>query len=256
MNSHQFLYLVKNLRAVAFLDSSIDAEENLALLKWLGVRYRNRRVGFCGVLNVNSFPIDIRKRLARPPFVPLFVPNEIMEMGSNFRLMEDNLWQQMLAAAFYVSPLVGVLSNNTLVENHPACIWSSGALGVADDRDRKFNIRLGDYAMTDFLQDLLPATLNRIANLPADDQKRTLLAERLQRAVEDGRKRYWRLFESSAATEGESEENIAIYYLDPLKFLLESVDLEQWQAWLQNYPCFFTQYGHLFNLVVMVLLKF
>lgn len=242
--THEYLYLLKNLRAVAaLLPEDSDTE---AVVKWLARRYRNRKVGYLPEASERASD-TVRAALVKAPFVSLDCPDS-WPVDASRRLESERLCLQLLAVScHYVSPLVGTRQLATRPEWAAAVCWQCTFSGPLDERNRKFNLRLGDYAMTDFLIGLVPRTLDRLQNLQDEKSLSALIEWRRREADKDGRTRYWRLLEM---TQKGDEPALCVTYLDPLALVQHhriagAGDLERIKAFGQSHP-------EMLNLVVAV----
>ncbi len=220
IQSHEFLYLIKNLRCLLFLPQELELEPGKDVITWLARHYRYRLVGIEESLTSRSSDGKQENRLQNPPFKALnfarFLPEALLESGEPARLLLNHA----LVANLLTTPLVTHRKLAPVVEASGAVVWACHAENEPDDRNRKFNIRVGDYAMTDFLTTLVPESLRVLTDHDGGESIREVLRYRKETAAKDGRTRFWRLLEEGKV--GASSEHFWAFYLDPWRVLLNS----------------------------------
>lgn len=170
-NVAQRLYLVKNLRGIIYFSEDANIEQEI---NWLKRKFRYRELGISETLSISSM---WKKLLILPNIV------ESREMDSIFQ------------ASRFLCPLI-VLKEKSLEGLEKAVIARLRTKDKLSDKDLKINIRLVNYAITDFY-------LKSIELAKASDMEgRKKLAER-------DLKRFWRV-------KADEEGKTLIAYLDPL----------------------------------------
>jgi hypothetical protein len=164
-------YLVKNLRGVVYFSTKLNVEREL---DWLKRKFRYRDLGISEALELKQG----WKRLVKLP-----------------KIEDDASLDSILQASRFLCPLI-VLGHESLGDFGKAMIARLSTRERLDDRALKFNLRLVDYAITDFYKEAIELGMQR--NLRA----------RRELAMKD-LKRFWRV---EAAADG----RILIAYLDPL----------------------------------------
>lgn len=165
------LYLVKNLRGIIYFSKgfSLDAE-----LEWLRRKFHYRELGISETL---GFEAKWENLLTLP------------------RIVEDAVLDSLLQASKYVCPLI-VLKEESLKDFAGAIISSLKTREKLSDKDLKFNLRLANYAITDFYL----KSIELAAKSDMDGRRR--LAEK-------DLKRFWRI-------KADAEGKTLIAYMDPL----------------------------------------
>jgi hypothetical protein len=164
-------YLVKNLRGVVYFSTKLNVEREL---DWLKRKFRYRDLGISEALELKQG----WKRLVKLP-----------------KIEDDASLDSILQASRFLCPLI-VLGHESLGDFEKAIIARLSTRERLDDRALKFNLRLVDYAITDFYKEAIELGMQH--NLRA----------RRELAMKD-LKRFWRV---EAAADG----RILIAYLDPL----------------------------------------
>ena len=252
---HEFLYLVKNLRGILVLPAT-NAVDPEPLIKWLGLRYRNRKIGYC-LLGARTGDTETTeaatstalRRLQKQPFVALSLPKEFEELVHLFPAPLQPWLTQAFLSNLYGGPLI--LPATVMADTIPAAGIHRSLLVDAElsHTDLKFNIRLADYAMTDFLQSLIPGTLAELAPAASAGDLAGLLELRRAAAEGDGNARYWRLLELPPNTTGPCFQ---VAYFDWLPFLADTDTLPQWQVFVHEHSDFLQRYSQLLNLSIAV----
>jgi len=204
---NRYLYLVKNLRAIYIpID---DKEQDNRVSKLLKKFYRYRIVGvpvwYCkGEQNI----CDTK---------PFYKLDEFDELERILDHLFRNEWlKNTVVSSYFVVPIVSGFKqlNNIIKCIEPVVEYRHS--GDIEERDIKFNIRLGDYAMTDFLNDLISFTKEMLSEDMPFEQLAKLRADRMK---DDFNKRYWRLIESNEKRG--SEISLTILYIDVFKSLYD-----------------------------------
>ncbi len=168
---HQRLYFVKNLRGIIYLSRGVSPENEL---NWLKRKFRYRELGVSETLKLN---LKWKKLLTLPKIVnnPAF----------------DSLFQ----ASSFVCPLI-ILKEESLKDFENAVVVTLKTKKKLGDKDLKFNLRLVNYAITDFYTKSIELALK------SDLAGRKKLAEK-------DLKRFWRI-------RGDASGKTLIAYIDPL----------------------------------------
>jgi hypothetical protein len=165
------LYLVKNLRGIIYFSKGFSLE---AELEWLRRKFRYRELGISENL---GFEAKWKNLLTLP------------------RIVEDAVLDSLFQASKYVCPLI-VLKEESLKDFAGAIISSLRTREKLSDKDLKFNLRLVNYAITDFYM----KSIELAAKSDMDGRRR--LAEK-------DLKRFWRI-------KADAEGKTLIAYMDPL----------------------------------------
>lgn len=165
------LYLVKNLRGVLYFSRETPVE---AELKWLKKKFKYRELGISDALKA-----DIRwgKLLTLP------------------RIVDDPPLDSLLQASRFVCPII-VLKERSLRDFGRAVVASLRTKEKLGDKELKFNLRLVNYAVTDFYLKSI-----EIAEKGDLDGRRAL--------AESDLKRFWRV-------KPDPEGRALIAYVDPI----------------------------------------
>jgi len=119
------LYLVKNLRGIVYFSRELFPKTEL---DWLKRRFRYRELGV-------SESLKLELKWKKPLTLPKIDDNPIL----------DSLFQ----ASSFICPLI-VLREESLKDFGDAVIVSLKTLEKLGDKELKFNLRLVNYAITDF----------------------------------------------------------------------------------------------------------
>jgi hypothetical protein len=165
------LYLVKNLRGIVYFSRELFPKTEL---DWLKRRFRYRELGVSESLKLE---LKWKKLLA----LPKIDDNPIL----------DSLFQ----ASSFICPLI-VLREESLKDFGDAVIVSLKTLEKLGDKELKFNLRLVNYAITDFYLESIQLAAK------SDMVGRRKLAEK-------DLKRFWRI-------RADASGKTLIAYIDPL----------------------------------------
>ena len=168
---HQRLYLVKNLRGIIYLSRGVSPEKEL---EWLKRKFRYRELGVSETLKLE---LKWKKLLTLP------------------KIMENPILDSLFQASSFVCPLI-ILKEDSLKDFEKAVVATLKTREKLGDKDLKFNIRLVNYAITDFYLKSIELALQ------SDMESRKKLA------VKD-LKRFWRVPENA-------DGKTLIAYIDPL----------------------------------------
>lgn len=168
---HQRLYLVKNLRGIIYLSRGVSPEKEL---EWLKRKFRYRELGVSETLKLK---LEWKKLLTLP------------------KIVENPVLDSLLQASSFVCPLI-ILKEDSLKDFGKAVVATLKTREKLGDKDLKFNIRLVNYATTDFYLKSIELALQ------SDMEGRKKL-------VEKDLKRFWRVPENA-------DGKTLIAYIDPL----------------------------------------
>ncbi|MEM2947678.1 MAG: hypothetical protein QXM52_04835 [Candidatus Bathyarchaeia archaeon] len=171
ISEHQRLYLVKNLRGIIYLSKEVSAEKEV---EWLKRKFRYRELGVSETLKLE---LKWKKLLTLP------------------KIVENQVLDSLIQASSFVCPLI-ILKDESLEDFKNAVVASLKTKEKLGDKDLKFNLRLVNYAITDFYTKTIELAL------------RSDLAER-KRLAERDLKRFWRVSEDACG-------KTLIAYIDPL----------------------------------------
>jgi len=175
-------YLIKNLRGIVYHSIKIDPKDEI---NWLKRKFKYRELGISENLKAHSS----WKRLVVLP-----------------RIVQDAILDSILQASRFLCPLL-VLKEQSLSPLENAIIARIRTKEKLSDKDLKFNIRLVNYAITDFY--IKAIELGR----QADMEGRKELAK-------NDLKRFWRVRTSE-------DGKTLIAYIDPLLMSREITDPTQ-----------------------------
>lgn len=232
---HKYLYLVKNMRCifVPFKGKSLNS-----VIKFLRKNYRNRCVGIPRWFLEENADLPGKK-----PFVEIDFLDKTKEqiLSSTGPILKT-----IILSCHYVVPIISVMEFNEIINDKEGTIINFSFSGQLSDRDKKFNIRLGDYAMTDFLIELVEETKNWIEGSSNGTARIDgLLSIREEKIRNDFEKRFWRLSKGGNNSRGKT---LIVVYFDPLRYMFS-----------QGYSCdiiagLLKKFPHLFNVCIMLLL--
>jgi len=168
---HQRLYFVKNLRGIVYLSRGVSPEKEF---EWLKRKFRYRELGVSETLELE---LKWKKLLTLP------------------KIVENPILDSLLQASSFVCPLI-ILKEESLKDFKNATVALLKTKEKLADKDLKFNLRLVNYAITDFYTKSIELALQ------SDLDGRKRLAEK-------DMKRFWRIQED---TNGKT----LIAYVDPL----------------------------------------
>jgi hypothetical protein len=193
MQGPEYLRLVKNLRGVLYRSKGVTATRELA---WLKGKFRYRWLAASEGLG-----LDVKwKNLVVVP-----------------KLREDPALDSLFQASKFICPLI-VLKERSLKDFKKAVVLELKTEQELSDGDIKFNLRLVDYAITDFYVESIELG------------KSGKLVERGELAQRD-LKRFWRIKPSARG-------RTVVAYIDPL--LLERPEEETLMSLI---PCFVLDLG-------------
>ncbi|MEM1551864.1 MAG: hypothetical protein QXL91_02390 [Candidatus Bathyarchaeia archaeon] len=168
---YQHLYLVKNLRGIIYLSRDVSPEKEV---EWLKRKFRYRELGVSETLKLE---LKWKKLLTLP------------------KIVDNPVLDSLILASSFVCPLI-VLKEESLKDFENAVVASLKTKEKLGDKDLKFNLRLVNYAITDFYTKSIELALH------SDLDGRKRLAEK-------DLKRFWRIPENTSG-------KTLIAYIDPL----------------------------------------
>jgi len=172
-------YLIKNLRGIVYHSNNIDPKDEI---NWLKRKFKYRELG----ISENLKAYSKWKRLVVLP-----------------RIVQDAVLDSVLQASRFLCPLL-VLKEQSLSSLENAIIARLRTNEKLSDKDLKFNIRLVNYAITDFY--IKSIELGRQSNM---ESRKELAKKDL--------KRFWRIRTSE-------DGKTLIAYIDPLLMSREITD--------------------------------
>jgi hypothetical protein len=175
-------YLIKNLRGIVYHSNNIDPKDEI---NWLKSKFKYRELG----ISENLKAYSKWKRLVVLP-----------------RIVQDAVLDSVLQASRFLCPLL-VLKEQSLSSLENAIIARLRTNEKLSDKDLKFNIRLVNYAITDFY--IKSIELGRQSNM---ESRKELAKKDL--------KRFWRIKTSE-------DGKTLIAYIDPLLMSREITDPTQ-----------------------------
>jgi hypothetical protein len=122
---HQHLYFVKNLRGIIYISRDVSPETEL---EWLKRKFKYRELGVSETLKLE---LKWKKLLTLP------------------KIVENPVLDSLLQASSFVCPLI-ILKEKSLKNFNNAIIAALKTREKLGEKDLKFNIRLVNYAITDF----------------------------------------------------------------------------------------------------------
>ena len=167
----EFLHLVKNLRGVLYFSSEREKE-----LEWLKRKFRYRELGISELLHR---PEKWRKLVTLP------------------RLKDDPILDTLSLANRYIAPVI-FLGGDSLRPFRKAVIVELKTKQKFNDKELKFNLRLVDYAITDFY-------------VKAIELAKAGKLEERKKLAESDLKRFWRV-------KADPKGYTFVGYLEPLRF--------------------------------------
>jgi hypothetical protein len=223
----RFVSLLKNVRAVAFLDPNapLPREE----LKWLTKKYRYRSVGVSSRL-LRSLPENLRTVFEKKPYVELSAPlaeiETLSDLISHHRSdVPSYVFDSIVMASCYVNPLliIGRESYDVLKE---LTVWTLSSSSELPDVEIKRNTRIIGYAILDFHEQTTTEVYENLQNaiLNLSKRKETALGmvrkiveKRRKLAQKDGEHRFWRLREK-----GKLKERVVVAYVDIVPIIAQA----------------------------------
>ena len=236
LNLPRYVSLLKNLRAVVFLDP--DMQIPIEEIKWLRRKYRYRNIGVSESL-VMALKAEAKELFLKKPFEILRPP--LLEIENFIRSISEfeseipaYVIESLILTSCYVNALV-VLRRDSLSILNPFITWTMKSAAELSEMEVKRNLRIIGYAIIDFYGKNAEQAYRILKEIAEKIRKKEdlgevreelykFLEERKKLARNDGEKRFWRLRHA-----GGEEERIVIAYLDviPLisKILLQKSSL-------------------------------
>ena len=237
----RYVRLLKNLRAVAFLDP--NAEIPLEEIKWLRRRFKYRNVGISESL-ITALKAEAKELFLRKPFEILKPPLlEIENFVETILEIESKVpaytIESLILTSCYVNVLV-VLGRDSFSVLDPFVTWAMRSTAELTETEVKRNLRIIGYAMTDFhnenagqayesLKGVAEKILRKEDLSKVREESERLMEKRKKIAQDDGEKRFWRLRQP-----GEEKERIVIAYLDVMP-LISKILLQKNSSRLVNF---------------------
>jgi len=223
-----FVSLLKNVRAVAFLDPNASLPEKE--LKWLLRKYRYRSVGVSGQL-LASFAENVKAIFAKKPFVALSAPlaeiETLTRLISNYCLnIPSYVFDSIIMASCYVNPLL-LIGRESYGVLERLAVWTLRSTSELPNVEIKRNTRIMGYAILDFHEKTTAKAYenlhNVVSKLSESEKVKAqeiykMVEERKRLAQRDGEHRFWRLRE-----EGRLAERVVIAYLDIVPIIAQAV---------------------------------
>jgi len=224
----RFVSLLKNVRAVAFLDPNVSLPEKE--LKWLSRKYRYRSIGVSKQLLANS-PENVKAIFTKKPFVALSAPlveiETLTRLISNYCLdIPSYVFDSIIMASCYVNPLLIIGRESYRMPGRLAA-WTLRSTSELPDVEIKRNTRIIGYAILDFHEKTTVKTYETLCNvlskLSESEKVKAqeiyeIVEERRRLAQRDGEHRFWRLRE-----EGRLAERVVVAYLDIVPIIAQAV---------------------------------
>jgi hypothetical protein len=224
----RFVSLLKNVRAVAFVDPNVSFPEKE--LKWVSRRYRYRSIGVSGRLLAN-FAENMRAVFAKKPYVTLSAPlaeiETLTRLISNYHpSIPSYVFDSIIMASCYVNPLL-IIGRESFGILEKLTAWALHSTSELPDVEIKRNLRIIGYAILDFHEKITTETYETlkgaVSRLPKSKKTTTreirkMVEKRRELAQKDGEHRFWRLRE-----EGTSAKRIVVAYLDIMPIIVQAV---------------------------------
>jgi hypothetical protein len=224
----RFVSLLKNVRAVAFLDpdASVPEEE----LKWLRKKYQYRSLGVSSRL-LESLPKDLRAIFERKPYVRLTAPTAEIEaltslISDYHSSVPTYVFDSIIMASCYVNPLL-VIGRESYDALRELTAWALSSSSELPDVEIKRNTRIIGYAILDFHEKVTSETYENlrdaISKLPKRKEAalrmvKKIVEKRKKLAQKDGEHRFWRLLEK-----GKMKERVVIAYVDTMPVIARAL---------------------------------
>ena len=150
-NLSRYVRLLKNLRAVAFLDPDLPVP--IEEIKWLKRKFRYRNIGISESL-VAALKDEAKEFFLNRPFEPLKPPLFEIEEFSRLILEIESaapeyVIESLILTSCYVNALV-VLGRDSFPIFNPFIAWVMKSTIELPESEVKRNLRIIGYAITDF----------------------------------------------------------------------------------------------------------
>jgi len=241
LNLPRYVSLLKNLRAVVFLDPNMGFP--LQEIKWLKRKYRYRNVGVSESL-IMALKAEAKEFFLRKPFEILKPP--LLEIENFVRTILEiesevpaYIVESLILTSCYVNALV-VLGRDSFPILNPFVTWTMRSTAELTEIEVKRNLRIIGYSIMDFYNENARqayAIIKEIAEKirkkeefgEVIDELEKFMERRKKLAQNDGEKRFWRLRQP-----GEEKERIVIAYLDIMP-LISKILLQKNSSKLINF---------------------
>jgi hypothetical protein len=224
----RFVSLLKNVRAVVFLDPNASLPEKE--LKWMLRKYRYRSIGVSGQL-LGNFSENVKEVFAKKPYVTLSAPlaevETLTRLISNFYpSIPGYVFDSVVLASCYVNPML-IVGRESYGVLEKLTAWALYSTSELPDVEIKRNTRIIGYAILDFHEKMTVETSetlhNAISKLPESKKAamweiHAIVEKRRKLAQEDGEHRFWRLREK-----GKLAERVVIAYLDIVPIIAQGI---------------------------------
>jgi len=221
LNLPEYVSLLKNLRAVIFLDP--DVQLPIEEIKWLKRKYKYRSVGVPESL-IAALKAEVKEIFHSRPFEILRSPlleiekflRIILEVGSE---VPEYVVESLILTSCYVNALI-VLGRKSLSILNPFMAWTMKSTAELPEIEVKRNLRIIGYAIIDFHRENSEKAYKALKEIAekirekedfneAKKKLENLIEERRRLAQRDGEKRFWRLRQA-----GKEKERVELAYLD------------------------------------------
>ena len=227
VNLPRYVSLLKNLRAIAFLDPNVKAP--IEEIKWLKRKYKYRNVGIAQSLLI-ALNAEIKEVFMKKPFEILKSP--LPEIDQFVEVLLENVEvskyavESLVLASCYVNALV-VLGRESFSALKPFVAWEMKSTAELPETEVKRNLRIVGYAILDFHDKVIAEAYKTLKEASGIIRKKEgidkarkklekLIDKRRKIAEKDGEKRFWRLKQA-----GKGKERPVIAYLDIIPLILE-----------------------------------
>ena len=228
VNLPRYISLLKNLRAIAFLDPNVKTP--IEEIKWLRRKYKYRNVGIAQSLLI-ALNAEIKEVFMKKPFEILKSPlpeiDQFVEALLNIELeVPKYVIESLVLASCYVNALV-VLGRESFSALKPFLAWEMKSTAELPETEVKRNLRIVGYAILDFHDRVIAEAYKTLKEASGIIRKKEgidkarkklekLIDKRRKIAEKDGEKRFWRLKQA-----GKGKERTVIAYLDIIPLILE-----------------------------------
>jgi len=228
VNLPRYVSLLKNLRAITFLDPNVKTP--IEEIKWLKRRYRYRNIGIAQSLLI-ALSAEIKEVFMKKPFEILKSPlpeiDQFVEALLNIELeVPKYVIESLVLASCYVNALV-VLGRESFSALKPFLAWEMKSTAELPETEVKRNLRIVGYAILDFHDRVIAEAYKTLKEASGIIRKKEgidkarkklekLIDKRRKIAEKDGEKRFWRLKQA-----GKGKERTVIAYLDIIPLILE-----------------------------------
>lgn len=228
INLPRYVSLLKNLRAIAFLDPKVKVP--VEEIKWLRKKYKYRNIGVAQSL-LTALNAEIKEYFAKKPFEILKAPlSEIVQFIEIISSLKPEIpryiFETLTFSSCYVNALI-ILGRESFSVLEPFTAWEMKSTAELPEKEVKRNLRIVGYAILDFHDKVIKEaykTLKEASEIikesrgfdKARKKLEKLIDKRKKIAKKDGEKRFWRLRQI-----GEERERTVIAYLDMVPLISE-----------------------------------